>query len=190
MLDLFKPLILDLATVLSGVVALAFVPAAREPERGAGTTGGAEPSDGSQNRNRPTVESPRRARPYRTGSATATAASLTGSARLPDAPLPRGAHWSRVAAVVDRATRSAATVRQAQAAALAQLEMAEYALDLLLDEVAAVMPLPQAAARVVPTVADIAVGPAHARRARQPAVAHMRAVRPRAPAGRAGLGAA
>lgn len=60
---------------------------------------------------------------------------------VPSRALSSGGHWARVAAVVDRATNSAMLVREAQLAARGQLEMAEYALDLLFDEVATVMPI-------------------------------------------------
>ena len=60
--------------------------------------------------------------------------------RQPAEPLDPALHWARVAAVVDGATQSASRVRGMQADALARVEMAEYALGRLIDDVAVVMP--------------------------------------------------
>ena len=58
----------------------------------------------------------------------------------PAKPLDPALHWARVAAVVDGATQSACRVRDMQADALARVEMAEYALGRLIDDVVVVMP--------------------------------------------------
>ena len=68
------------------------------------------------------------------------AAPAPRALRQPSAPIGLAAQWHKVAAVVDRAALSARTMREAQASAIAQLEMAEYALDRLLEEIATVMP--------------------------------------------------
>lgn len=60
----------------------------------------------------------------------------------PSAPLDPALHWTRVAAVVDGAAHSAQRVRDMQANALAQVDMAEYALGQLISDVSVVMPLP------------------------------------------------
>lgn len=61
--------------------------------------------------------------------------------RVPAQPLGPVAHWQRVAEVVERATSTARAVKDMQASARAQIEMAEYALDRLLEELAAVVPM-------------------------------------------------
>lgn len=61
--------------------------------------------------------------------------------RQPAAPLDPALHWTRVAAVVDGASQSAQRVRDMQAGALAQVDMAEYALGQVIREVSVVMPV-------------------------------------------------
>ena len=55
------------------------------------------------------------------------------------APLPMEAHWQRVAAAVEQALARASSMRQHQSAATEQLQAAEYALHVLLDELSTVM---------------------------------------------------
>lgn len=74
----------------------------------------------------------------------------------PAGALSSRAHWDCVAAVVERATASAILAREAQLAARAQLEMAEYALDLLFEEVATVMPITQKVRSLRPLAAAAA----------------------------------
>lgn len=66
----------------------------------------------------------------------------TAPVRLPATPMTLAAQWSRVATVVERANQSHKTMCDLQSAAAQQLELAEYALDRLMGELASVMPLP------------------------------------------------
>ena len=70
----------------------------------------------------------------------------------PAEPLDPALHWARVAAVVDGATQAASRVRDMQADATTRVEMAEYALGRLIDNVAVIMPAAsQARTPVLPT---------------------------------------
>lgn len=58
---------------------------------------------------------------------------------MPPQPLSPAQHWSRMAAVIETAGRATDLARELQEKALVQLEVAEFALDQIFDEVAEVM---------------------------------------------------
>ncbi|HEX4891805.1 MAG TPA: hypothetical protein VFV47_00850 [Hyphomicrobiaceae bacterium] len=68
---------------------------------------------------------------------------------LPARPMTLSAQWSRVATVIEKANESHKRMCDLQAAAAQQLELAEYALDRLMDELACVMALPSSKAQPV-----------------------------------------
>jgi hypothetical protein len=65
-----------------------------------------------------------------------------GPIKLPATPMTLAAQWSRVATVIEMANQSHKSMCDLQAAASQQLELAEYALDRLMGELASVMTLP------------------------------------------------
>src|SRR5262245_48015480 len=59
--------------------------------------------------------------------------------RMPQVPSAATTQWSSIAAVIDRASSASASAEDFQSKALVQLEAAEFAIDRIFDEVAAVM---------------------------------------------------
>jgi len=66
----------------------------------------------------------------------------TGAVEVPATPMTLATQWSRVATVIEMANQSHKSMCDLQAAAAQQLELAEYALDRLMGELASVMTLP------------------------------------------------
>jgi hypothetical protein len=66
-------------------------------------------------------------------------AQPTKPVSVPAQPMPSAKHWTKVSAVIEGAAQSSRMVCDLQSAATQQLELAEYALDRLMDELSAVM---------------------------------------------------
>lgn len=61
---------------------------------------------------------------------------------VPAAPLVAGVHWTRVSTIVQAASRSTVRMLELQSSARAQVDLAEYALDHLLADIANLVTLP------------------------------------------------